>query len=155
MYVSRDIDSGGSCWHLQLNLYLWWDKKNSGHTSSWPNLTMDAHEKWFGPIKTKLYAILYCVNTGKKTHIANLHYLLTIRYVTWVAQIIGHDVPSPKLPDFLGIGHIRPKFAQISAYSFREQIPMRISGQTFCFIWPIPKKLGSCVHTAEKHILPI
>ena len=61
-------------------------------------------------------------------------YLLTIRYVTWVAQVIGHDVPSPKLPNFLGIGHIRPKFAQISAYRFREQIPMWISGQTFGFI---------------------
>ena len=36
-------------------------------------------------------------------------YLLTIRYMTWVAQVIGHDVPSPKLPDFLGIGHIKPK----------------------------------------------
>ena len=90
-------------------------QKISGHTWSWPNLTMDALEKWFGPIKTKLYAIMYCVNTGKKTHIANLHYLLTIRYVTWVAQIIGHDVPSPKLPGFLGIGHIWWKFAQISA----------------------------------------
>ena len=61
-------------------------------------------------------------------------YLLTIRYVTWVAQVIGNDVPSLKLPNFLGIGHIRPKFAQVSTYSFREQIPMRISGQTFCFI---------------------
>ena len=29
--------------------------------------------------------------------------------MTWVAQVIGHDVPSPKLPDFLGIGHIKPK----------------------------------------------
>ena len=139
MCVSTDIDSGGSCWHLQLNLYLWWDKKNSGHTSSWPNLTMDAHEKWFGPIKTKLYAIMYCVNTGKKTHIANLHYLLTIRYVTWVAQIIGHDVPSPKLPGFLGIGHIWWKFAQISAYRIALWNCMRISGQTLAVYDRFPK----------------
>ena len=78
---------------------------------------------WKGDVSLSLYTDIW----------ANF-YLLTIRYVTWVAQVIGHDVPSPKLPNFLGNGHIRPKFAQISAYSFREQIPMRISGQTFCFI---------------------
>ena len=84
--------------------------------------------------KNKVVCTYVLCAHSRKTHFANLDYLLTIRYVTWVAQVIGHDVPSPKLPNFLGIGHIRPKFAQISAYSFREQIPMRISGQTFGFI---------------------
>ena len=49
------------------------------------------------------------VHTARKTHFANLDYLLTIRYVTWVAQVIEHDVVSPKLPNFLGIRHIQPK----------------------------------------------
>ena len=46
------------------------------------------------------------VHTARKIHFANLDYLLTIRYVTWVAQVIGNDVPSSKLPDFWEIGHI-------------------------------------------------
>ena len=80
-------------------------------------------KNWKGDVSLSLYTDIW----------ANF-YLLTIRYVTWVAHVIGNDVPSPKLPDFLGIGHIRPKFAQISAYRFREQIPMWISGQTLGFI---------------------
>ena len=32
-------------------------------------------------------------------------YCVHIRYVTLVAQVMGHDVSSPKLPNFLAIGH--------------------------------------------------
>ena len=59
--------------------------------------------------KNKVVCTYVLCAHSRKTHFANLDYLLTIRYVTWVAQNIGHDVPSPKLPNFLGIGHIKPK----------------------------------------------
>ena len=68
---------------------------------------------------------------------------MSTRYMTWVAQVIGHDVPSPKLPDFLGIGHIKPKVCpdiRIGICSLKLYADIWAN---FGRIWPIPKKTGS------------
>ena len=85
-------------------------QKISGHTWSWPNLTIDRMplKNDLGHKNKVISTYVLCAHS-RKTHFANLDYLLTIRYVTWLAQVIRHDVPSPKIPNFLGISHIKPK----------------------------------------------